>query len=954
MYLCILYQRHTAQTVYATMPDSPPSAEEHELTPNEIAARLATEVPITDQLHYSDALHASNHNNQAVIRLLHLHPGTGNTPITGDLQTVELASAPPFEALSYCWGPPEPKYSICIEGATLSVTENLKLALFRLRHADRVRALWIDGICINQQDDVEKSYQVGLMRDIYLQAKETVVWLGEEADGSRLALDLCSRMIRVHGNTFVKENLGVDVKELYRKQEQEENGKSKEAFAEALDLDHAAFEYFLTAGDDAGCEQEPSAESKDLLQMSRDGTLESHFIDVGRRVAAGETYDGPHKELVYKAVAEFQAEAAAKVVAVDEVDEVEEELAKMVREGTYYDHFREAGRMVARGEEYTGICRDLVYEGHAEAVAELEEERRQAESSAARGKNAGAAEVDRVDRQSADGDGGIFVQAGLENSEQEADGNMSHPTTTTRFHERLVLQILNGEETDTSQEPPTSDEVKALQALVRRAWFRRIWIVQEAGVSEAIVVQCGSSTVDWWTFCYGYLITTRLNRAMLLGPMHYRNILLMSATRQSLQHAVRRLRHTSGSWMAEASRPDLDLLHLLHTYRQYLATDPRDKVFALLGIARSDSQAAVMTIDYQQKLPVIYTQVAKALLTSAASAHLDLFGVAKGHGQAADLTPSWAPDWSDSERMPYPLAGDHNGGSNSGVATPSLRVFSASGPTTTNVTFTDADRLRLRGRLFDRVTELGDSMHIDEANLDLLNPENGPDATGAAAISYLRSVFGMLGSTASTLRQWLALAKYDCEPTTYFAGKDKATRYVRNVWKGLAKVGVKSYKYPTGEDNFSVFVQTLWTDMKTPTENMEKVREWLSKMRTVEYLVGILPSFDFEPTEENLARFYKQMGPALRILRSEPLEGAGVACVHVLERRMARTSKGYLCLVPAGTRVGDEVVLLQGGRTPYILRGTFAGRILVGEAYVHGIMYGEAWDEEACGEVVLI
>lgn len=54
--------------------------------------------------------------------------------------------------------------------------------------------MWIDAICINQEDTAEKGYQVGIMREIYLAAMRVVVWLGEEGDTARVAWKLCEEL----------------------------------------------------------------------------------------------------------------------------------------------------------------------------------------------------------------------------------------------------------------------------------------------------------------------------------------------------------------------------------------------------------------------------------------------------------------------------------------------------------------------------------------------------------------------------------------------------------------------------------------------------------------------------------------------------------------------------------------------------------------------------------------
>ncbi|RDI78815.1 hypothetical protein Vi05172_g11237 [Venturia inaequalis] len=48
--------------------------------------------------------------------------------------------------------------------------------------------IWVDALCINQEDPVERSHQVNLMSDIYSQAQLVVVWLGPEAENSGLAM----------------------------------------------------------------------------------------------------------------------------------------------------------------------------------------------------------------------------------------------------------------------------------------------------------------------------------------------------------------------------------------------------------------------------------------------------------------------------------------------------------------------------------------------------------------------------------------------------------------------------------------------------------------------------------------------------------------------------------------------------------------------------------------------
>ena len=77
------------------------------------------------------------------------------------------------------------------------VRPNLASALKQLRYRDRPRYLWIDAICINQDDNNERNVQVALMGGIYSGASEVCVWLGDAGDYSDLALSFVSRVVNL-------------------------------------------------------------------------------------------------------------------------------------------------------------------------------------------------------------------------------------------------------------------------------------------------------------------------------------------------------------------------------------------------------------------------------------------------------------------------------------------------------------------------------------------------------------------------------------------------------------------------------------------------------------------------------------------------------------------------------------------------------------------------------------
>ncbi|KAF2140653.1 uncharacterized protein K452DRAFT_319554 [Aplosporella prunicola CBS 121167] len=113
------------------------------------------------------------------IRLVTIEPGAWKDEIRCSLQTVVFDDKPSYQALSYVWGDLESTRTIYLNNHEIQVTESLWYALRRLR-GQSPRTMWIDAICINQKDDEEKSCQVAMMRDIFKECKEAILWLGED------------------------------------------------------------------------------------------------------------------------------------------------------------------------------------------------------------------------------------------------------------------------------------------------------------------------------------------------------------------------------------------------------------------------------------------------------------------------------------------------------------------------------------------------------------------------------------------------------------------------------------------------------------------------------------------------------------------------------------------------------------------------------------------------------
>ncbi|KAH8786364.1 heterokaryon incompatibility protein-domain-containing protein [Hyaloscypha sp. PMI_1271] len=114
------------------------------------------------------------------IRVLSLLPGGADTRISCQLSVKSLDLRPQFEALSYVWGDINQENThILVNGQKFRVRLNLYHALRHIRSSSITRAIWVDFICINQDDKTERNSQVGLMKDIYFSTQKALIWLGE-------------------------------------------------------------------------------------------------------------------------------------------------------------------------------------------------------------------------------------------------------------------------------------------------------------------------------------------------------------------------------------------------------------------------------------------------------------------------------------------------------------------------------------------------------------------------------------------------------------------------------------------------------------------------------------------------------------------------------------------------------------------------------------------------------
>lgn len=264
-------------------------------------------------------------HRRSEVRLLHLLPSSHPTdPIRCSLSHASLDDSPHFEALSYVWGPPVPTLDIVVDAARFLVTINLHQALGALRRAKKPRVLWVDAVCINQDDDDEKAYQVPLMGRLYTEAPRTVIWFGASNEN----IEALVAWLHTHGpDRKLLPGLKLDAQTLFsekaRRQQDLMMLKAANGFFDILTTRYWyrmwTFQEFLLPKDDPLCYCGPHEFHMEALDVNRSQIL-ARVYEVRQRVhdkvapAGGNVGDDESLMAWMEAVAELTTALGTKSV----------------------------------------------------------------------------------------------------------------------------------------------------------------------------------------------------------------------------------------------------------------------------------------------------------------------------------------------------------------------------------------------------------------------------------------------------------------------------------------------------------------------------------------------------------------------------------------------------------------------------------------------------------------
>ncbi|KAI0853388.1 HET-domain-containing protein [Daldinia vernicosa] len=446
---------------------------------------------------------------------------------------------------------------------------------------------------------------------------------------------------------------------------------------------------------------------------------------------------------------------------------------------------------------------------------------------------------------------------------------------TISFDDELTLQLF-GKFRDKSEFPRLS----AFARIIERLWFTRVWVVQELALATDAMVFCGNSHISWTDLLAAITAQDHLN---LWLSDHERNayVFILERAREEWRAGIRR-----------------SLLSVLFRYRILDATDPRDKIFGLNALIKSElSGTRALQPNYNVSTAELYTAVAKEILEH--SPDLNLLSVPRRlSGSGPCNLPSWVPDWTNT-RLTAPLGLANYSDINE-------LTFTASGFSKPDIILdTDSNVLGVQGHRVDRIIAVGTVLRLEHL-----------------------------------------------PRTNYHGIRIPKCAFVLDDWCRVVRLW-ESEVYITGEPIRDAFVQTLAAGSSHESAEILRAQlDILERDATIVRWLRRLPRFFPDWLVDKIVYLVHAM---LFCDRTDQMTlGFRIPLSSLADRRVFRTDKGYIGLGSALTEVDDEVAVVAGAKVPLILRRKGSQWTLKGDCFLKGIMQGEAYREDETSQMWIV
>jgi hypothetical protein len=433
---------------------------------------------------------------------------------------------------------------------------------------------------------------------------------------------------------------------------------------------------------------------------------------------------------------------------------------------------------------------------------------------------------------------------------------------------------------------------------LNHAWFTRIWVVQEVAVASVVQIAYGGRYLNWDMMESVFEIFTEPEMSALLqmtckGRQAVRNVTQLSTIGRIRQNTemCRRLDSYENTTKLSATilhvldfenkafenlaatsnelRKTLSLSRLLTDCVNFQATDARDKVFALLGLATDKSTSAIASNYQFLSTKDVFIQAGRYILsTSDPLAVLPFAGIGFP-GRQTNL-PSWVPDWIHCHagcRLASPRYNNFN-------------TYRASGNQSPTISLGSSDVLTLGCIIVDKITLLG-----LECNTRFNDDNFVLDATGNR---YHRD-------------EWSA---------NYYWHKEALELALRNAQD--------PYRFKSGQSLYEVFWRTLIGDIvpttrPAPAALGDYYHEW------TDLLEFRKPYFDESASDASSALPLPSDYDYWNRIRRSTEWGLAIGLCSS-GRRLCTTAKGYIGIVPPLSEIGDVVCVISGAQTRFVIR----------------------------------
>ncbi|GIZ44585.1 hypothetical protein CKM354_000777900 [Cercospora kikuchii] len=212
-------------------------------------------------------------------------------------------------------------------------------------------------------------------------------------------------------------------------------------------------------------------------------------------------------------------------------------------------------------------------------------------------------------------------------------------------------KLAEGSVFDHAKMHPQANE--AVQSMLSREWFGRAWVMQEAILARDAVIRCGAFQEDWKTFCAFLCDYRRYYRNDSRGLV--RRTMPQGDNDQNRMNEAISKEFETLRWInlpfsvavinaAREAGHEMPLLDLLGYARLQRASDPRDKIYAIMGLLSGKQRALVPPPDYDAEIVEVYTAFATCAILSTGT--LDVLSWKNPYVESFFTEmPSWVPDW---------------------------------------------------------------------------------------------------------------------------------------------------------------------------------------------------------------------------------------------------------------------------------------------------------------------